>query len=107
MADFEKLLGELKAGILEIAKKEAVDYAREFRADGEAFLLAAQEDLERWAGQAARGELTAKQLERLIRGKRSVAEMRALKQAGIAAARIDALQAKIVSLVIKVLTRGV
>ncbi len=105
MAKFDEALKEIRDGIVEIAKTEGADFAKELCADGEEFLAAAREDLKRWTGQLARGELKAKEFQRLVRGKKSVAEMRALKQLGIAAARIDKIRSRIIDLVITVLSK--
>lgn len=83
--------------------KKAFDTADEFRrqleADAGAFLDRTQEDLNRWSDLAEEGKLTPDELEFLLMGKRDLAEMHGLKQAGLALVQVQRMQ----SLVIQVL----
>jgi len=46
-------------------------------------------NLKRWVEELARGDLDKDEFESLVKGQADVAEMRALKQAGLAAVQID------------------
>jgi hypothetical protein len=60
--------------------------------DGEDFLNRTQDDLERWTRLLEEGELSRDEFESLVRGQKDLAEMEALKQAGLAAAKADRFQ---------------
>lgn len=57
--------------------------------DGDAFFRKTREDLERWAALLAKGQLTADEVTWLVRGKKDLATLAALEQAGLALAARD------------------
>lgn len=100
MAKFEDVLEEVKRGIIEIVTREGTEYIDAAVRDAEAFLKESREELERWLKQLAAGQLSKDELASLVRGKKDLAEMVALKQAGLAAARIDRIRTALINLVI-------
>ena len=76
------------------------DHKRAATKDVAAFLKRARSDLERWVRQLASGALTQDEFEFLVRGQKDLAEMEALKQAGLGSARLDQFQASLIDLVI-------
>ncbi|MEW6543380.1 MAG: hypothetical protein AB1411_07200 [Nitrospirota bacterium] len=100
MFDFEKFFQEVKAGAVEIAKQEAAGFVKEATSDGTAFLDAVKADLHAWAEQYAEGKLSKEDFEFLVRGKKDLAKMEALTQAGLAAIRVDRVRVALIDLVI-------
>ena len=104
--DMNSLFNELRSGIAEIAKNEGKQFAKQIIEDGESYLKAAEEDIKQWCKDCAKGKLKKDELEFLVRGKKDLAEMKALTQAGIAAARVDRVKTAIVDLTIDTLTKA-
>jgi len=100
MFDFDAFLKELKIGIRDIAREEAKGFVRAARKDGKEFVDALKEDLELWTKQLADGELSVEDFEFLVRGKKDLAKMAGLTQAGLAAVRIDRIRMAMIDLVI-------
>lgn len=89
MPDFEDLLNTLKDEIVTLAESHFDDYREQAIADGEAFLDTTSDDLKHWTRRMDNGELSPQEFESLVCGKKDLAEMEALKQTGLAAARAD------------------
>lgn len=100
MFDFDKFLQELKDGAVEIAKREATGFVREATSDGTAFLNAVKADLQTWTQQFAEGKLSKEDFEFLVKGKRDLAKMETLKQAGLAAIQVDKIRVALIDLII-------
>jgi len=100
MADFKDFVEALKNELIGIAEEAAVDIKDELIEDGEAFARKAKEDIQRWMTLFAQGMLTQEEVAYLIKGKKDLAAMEALKQKGLAEARIDRLKNALISSVI-------
>ena len=72
-----------------LAEKLFKQYANRAVSDVRDFLQKSKDDLKRWVEELVRGELDKDEFESLIKGQADLAEMRALKQAGLAAVQID------------------
>jgi hypothetical protein len=100
MVDFDAFFKELKTGARAIALQEAKGFVKEATSDGKDFLNTIKEDLELWTKQLAEGNLSLEDFEFLVKGKKDLAEMKALTQAGLAAIRIDQIRTAMIELVI-------
>ncbi|HEV8540745.1 MAG TPA: hypothetical protein VGQ60_06240 [Nitrospiraceae bacterium] len=100
MANFDQFFKELKKGSVEIAKREASDFVKEATSDGNAFLDSVKADLKTWTKQLATGKLTKEDFEFLVKGKKDLAKMEALTQAGLAAIRVERIRVAMIDLVI-------
>lgn len=89
MSDFNSFIVTLRSDLIKLARDFGDDVKDDLIADGKAFAEEAKQDLEKWTRQMAEGELTRVDLEWLIKGKKDLARMEALKQKGIAKAKID------------------
>jgi hypothetical protein len=107
MAKFDELLNELRDGIIQIAKTEAIGFVEEAKSDGQAFLAALQADLKTWTEQLAAGKLSPDDFKFLIRGKQDLARMNALTEAGLAAIRIDRIRSAVIDLIITVASKAI
>ncbi len=100
MSDFDKFLEMVKTGIEGLAKEMLQQHWQDALKDGEAFLQARKEELELWTVQLARGDLSKKDFEDLVKGQFDLAEMELLKQLGLGQAKIDLFVTKVLELVI-------
>ena len=72
-----------------LAEKLFKQYTHQAVNDVRDFLQKSTLNLKRWVEELARGEMDKDEFESLVKGQADVAEMRALKQAGLAAVQID------------------
>ncbi len=100
MANFDDFWNTLKTGLGELALKNWGEVKDAAVADGQAFLEKTKADLVRWTKLLAEGELTKDDFEWLIAGKKDLAEMQALKNAGLTLVRLERFQNALISLVI-------
>ena len=100
MSDFDVFVDAIEEGAKELAKKTLKGFKEESVADAKGFLEAAKEDLKRWTKLLARGDLSQDDFEWLVLGRKEVAELHALKQAGLAMVRIDRFKNALLDLVI-------
>src|SRR5437867_1300073 len=98
MADLNKLFEALKGGIAQLAAQTLQDYRKAAVKDAGAFLQETRADLERWVGELESGALRKDEFEFLVRGKQALAEMQALKQAGLALVRVDQFRKSLLDL---------
>jgi hypothetical protein len=89
MPDIDALLDALKDEVADLAKAHLQAMQDEAVQDGEEFLRRTRDDLERWARLLEEGELSRDEFESLVRGQKDLAEMKALKRVGLAAAEAD------------------
>lgn len=89
MPDIDEFLDALREEITDLAKTHLQDMQEAALEDGKAFLDQTQDDLERWGRLLEQGELSRDEFESLVRGQKDLAEMEALKQAGLAAVRAE------------------
>ena len=72
-----------------LAEKLFKQYTHQALIDVRDFLEKSKDALRRWVEDLDRGDIDKDEFESLIKGQADVAEMRALKQAGLAAVQID------------------
>ena len=72
-----------------LAEKLFKQYTHQALIDVRDFLEKSKDALRRWVEDLDRGDLDKDEFESLIKGRGDLAEMRALKQAGLAAVQID------------------
>lgn len=100
MADFKDFWGNLEKGLKELASKNWKEFKEAAEKDGKVFFDTIKEDLQRWTTLLAQGDLTQDDIEWLVSGKKDLAEMQALKQAGLALVRLERFQNALISLVL-------
>ena len=92
----ETLFDRLRA----LAEDEWTEVASAALDDGRAFVATAEADLARWAALLEAGDLTPEDFTWLVQGKRDLAELEALKQAGLGLARLDRFRASLLDTVV-------
>lgn len=100
MADFNEFLSALKENLIPVIKEGFDSYKDQVLSDGSAFAEKTKTDLQKWLTQMKDGSLTKDDFEFLIKAKGDLAEMEALKLAGLAQVKIDILKKSIIETVI-------
>src|SRR3989449_11621306 len=89
MTRFEDFLKALKDGLKELVANSVQDFSQAATKDGQAFFKKARADLEQWTKALARRQLTKADFEWLVQGKKDLAGIAVLQQAGLALGRAD------------------
>lgn len=97
MSDFNELAKATLSDLQGFITTEFKNQSQEAVADAKAFLEASKDDLERWISLLRSGQLTPDDLGWLVKGRKDLAKMQALKQAGIALARLQKFQGQLLT----------
>ena len=97
--DFGKILEQLKKDIVDLAKITMKGYVDEAKKDGLAFLKSTEDKLRRWTDLLINGDLTKEEFEWLLNSQKDLAVMAALKEAGLAAIRVDQFKSSLLNLI--------
>lgn len=100
MFNFDTFLETLKKNLSGVIQEFGEEYKEDILNDAVAFALKARKDLELWAAELKEGRLSIADVEFLIKSKKDLAEMEALKQKGLAQAKLDKLKADIINEVV-------
>jgi hypothetical protein len=98
--DFDRILDDVLGQSKQLGKTLFRQTAAQASDDARDFLQASRESLERAALLLADGKIDPDDFEDLVRGKRDLAQMRALKQAGLAKAAIDTFTSGVINIFI-------
>ncbi|WP_419803285.1 hypothetical protein [Mucilaginibacter sp.] len=79
----------IESGVESLAKSTLHDYATQAKSDGQTTVDGMKEYLQQWKLEVEEGALTLEDLKYLLKEAAAVTEMAALKEAGLAAIRID------------------
>jgi hypothetical protein len=99
--DFNEVFQDLKNAVESFAKQKVSDYWKETVGDADQFFARIKDQLERWTTRLAKGELTPDDFEWLVKGKKDLAEMKLLKQAGVTLIRVDEIKAGLLDVIVK------
>jgi len=99
MPTFNDFVSTLKNDLLDFAKENLEEYKDEILKDGTRFIEKAKSDLERWTEGLATGTLSKADFEFLLKGKKDLAQMEALKQLGLSKIRITKITNSIIDVV--------
>ena len=100
MPTFNDFLLTLKVDLMIFAKDNLEEQKDELLKDGNAFVRKAKKDLERWTEGLTTGTLSKADFEFLLRGKKDLAEMEALKQLGLSKIRINKITDGVIGVVV-------
>jgi len=100
MPTFNNFVSTLKNDLLDFAKENLEEYKDELLKDGTLFIEKAKSDLERWTEGLASGALSKADFEFLLKGKKDLAQMEALKQLGLSQIRITKITNGIIDVVV-------
>jgi hypothetical protein len=97
--NFKNILATLKNGITDLAEKNLKEFVADATADGQAILDGLKDDLQIWTKQLAAGKLKKDEFTDLVEGQADLLKLVALKQAGLAAIRVDQFKSDVVNLI--------
>ena len=100
MPAFNDFVTTIKDDLLDYAKENLEEYKDEILNDGNIFVEKAKEDLQRWTEGLASGALSQADFEFLLKGKKDLAKMEALKQLGLSKIRITKITNGIIDVVV-------
>ncbi len=103
--NFDQLFESLKANIGNLAAqtvKDEIPYAEQ---DGQTFLNTVKDNLETWTQQLSDGNITVFDFTYLILSQKNCGEMVALKNAGLAEARIDHFKDDLIDCIIDTISK--
>ena len=100
MPTFNDFVSTLKNDLLDFAKENLEEYKDEILKDGARFVEKAKSDLERWTEGLATGALSKSDFEFLLKGKKDLAQMEALKQLGLSKIRITKITNSIIDVIV-------
>lgn len=89
MVNIDNILKSIEQQSRSLAEKLFKQYTQEALVDVRDFLRKSTVNLERWVQELGRREIDKGEFKSLVQGQLDVAEMRALKQAGLAQVKID------------------
>lgn len=100
MPDFDLFRDTLLERLRALVEEQWAEVREAALDDGRAFLAATEEDLARWTALLDEGALTPEDFAWLVQGKRDLAEMEALRQAGLSLVRLDRFRASLIDTVV-------
>jgi hypothetical protein len=101
MADpFNDFINILKTDLGDLAESFGDDIRAILVDESNIFVEKTRDDLERWVQQLAEGDLSREEFEWLVKGKKDLAEMEALKKKGLAKAKVDKYKIVIINTVV-------
>lgn len=100
MPTFNDFISTVKNDLLDFAKENFEEYKNELLKDGSTFLEKTRSDIERWTEGLASGALSPADFEFLLKGKKDIAQMEALKQIGLSKIRISKITNGIIDVMV-------
>jgi hypothetical protein len=101
MFDFNTFIRSLEDGIKKLASETLGGHKDVAISDSKEFLEKTKTDLRKWTEELARGELSQDDFKFLVSGKKDLAELHGLKQAGLALVKIESFKNAVIDMVIK------
>lgn len=104
MADITSILSTLEGKIVDLAKSTFTDFTTEAIADGKQLLATIKDDLIRRTELLEQQKITPKEFGDLMLGDKTLVQMAALTQKGLALAKVDAFKTGVFNLIIGTVT---
>jgi hypothetical protein len=100
MSKFDEYLAAVLNGTEKLAGDMLLDLIKESREDAKGFLATANDDLKQWTEQLSTGEITKDEFEFLVLAKKDLAQLLALKRAGLTKVKLEVFQNALMELVV-------
>jgi hypothetical protein len=97
--NINQLCQTIESNIASLAKNTLQDYLAAAKSDGQAIVNDLKQDLQQWAAEAEQGYLNLEDVQFLVAEQGALTELTALKEAGLAAVRIDEFKTGVVNIV--------
>lgn len=98
--NFPELFNHLKDDVVTLAQVSVKKFAVDAKNDALNLLNSMKEKLERWTVLLVKGDLTTEDFEWLANSQKDLVEMEGLKQAGLAAIRIDQFKNSVLNMIV-------
>jgi len=98
--DIDSIFKSVENQAKALAEKMFKQYTHQAVSDVNDFIQTSRDNLKRWIEELARGEIDKEEFESLVKGQADLAEMHALKQAGLAAVQIESFVNGVLDIVI-------
>jgi hypothetical protein len=99
MGDFNEFLETLKSDLAELAGNSFKKYKHQLLHDGTEFAKKLETDLKNWSAEYSIFEISKEEFEELVKSKKDLLEMEALKHEGLARTELNKLRNAIVEIV--------
>lgn len=98
--NFQEIFERLKSELANLAGSTLKNYVSDAKSDAQKLLDSMKQKLEKWTILLASGELSKADFELLVNSQKDLVEMECLKQAGLAAIRIDQFKGSVFNLIV-------
>jgi hypothetical protein len=105
VATFNDFWKELTSQLGTFASKNWQSYKKDAESDATAFATSMKDDLQTWTSELAQGTLTSDDFKFLVQGKKDLAALVALKQAGLAEAALDQFVNGVLNVIVSAATK--
>lgn len=100
MANFEDFIDALKEGTKELARETLDGFEDQAKQDAANFVEKSKEDLKRWTKLLAQGDINEQDFSDLVLAKKALAEMFALREAGLTLIKLEKFRKGFINLVV-------
>jgi hypothetical protein len=100
MSKFDEFIEKMGEGLKGLSRTSLKEFKDAATSDAKDFLEKYKADLQKWIEDLANGELSEEDFEDLVLGRKDIAEMYALKKAGVALAKMDLFKCRLADLII-------
>jgi hypothetical protein len=100
MSQFENFMEAVKDGAKDLAVELLGGLRDAALEDAENFLEKTKDDLKRYTSMLAQGQLTRQDFDDLVMAKKSLAEIHALRQAGVTLTKLERFRTELIDLVV-------
>ena len=101
MFDFNGFISSLEDGIKKLASETLGGHKDIAIRDSKEFIEKTKTDLKKWTDELARGELSQNDFKFLVAGKKDLAELHGLKQAGLTLVKIESFKNGVIDIIVK------
>ena len=98
--DFNEIFKSLETDVELLAKSSVKKYSKEALQDGKKFLNESKDNLKRWTLLLADQKLSTQDYEWLVLSQKDLAQMQALKQAGLSLGRVEQFKNSLLNIVV-------
>ncbi len=102
MINWNAILKDVEKQVAALAEKILKDYEKEAILDAKNFLENSKSSLVRWVSKLQKGEIDQDEFKSLVRGQLDVAELHAMKRAGLAEVKLDEFKNGVIQILISV-----
>jgi predicted YcjX-like family ATPase len=107
MANIDNIFKSIEEQSKALAERLFKEYTQQALSDVKDFTQKSKDDLQRWTQQLVRREISVEEFESLVQGELDLAEMRALKQTGLAQVQIDKFISGVLDIIVTAATAAI